>query len=87
MNYRKKQITDQLNQLLEYRYFNKKYLNEDVKFTMQPDGELKKILKMVDGKPEPLSDEEKNEIKDTKFKKEESVLKAIEKLNQKFGQM
>jgi len=83
MNYRKKQNTNQVNQLLEQRYFNKKFLNEDVKFTMGPN---KDIIKMVDGKPEELSDEEKKETQFIKTTDDNEILKVIEKLNQKFGQ-
>jgi len=85
MNYQKLKNSRQVNQLFEYRYFNQKFLNEDVRYSMQPDGDIKKIIKLVDGVPEQLTDEEITLTKGTEFKKEESVLKAIEKLNQKFG--
>jgi hypothetical protein len=83
MNHRKKQNTNQVNQLLEQRYFQNKFLNEDVKFTMGPN---KDIIKMVDGKPEELSDEEKKETQFIKTTDDNEILKVIEKLNQKFGQ-
>jgi hypothetical protein len=83
MNYRKKQNTNQVNQLLEQRYFQNKFLNEDVKFTMGPN---KEIIKMVGGKPEVLSDEEKKETQSLKTTEDAEVLKMVEKLNQKFGQ-
>lgn len=82
MNYRKSQNTKTSNQILEYRYFNKKHLNEDIKFTMDANKEIKK---MVDGKPEDISQEEKDEIKLGTTTDDVKILAAIEKLNQKFG--
>ena len=82
MNYRKSQITKMSNRILEYRHFNNKSLNEDVKFAIE--GE-KEILKMVDGKTEDLSQEKINEVKLNKTTDDPKILKMIEKLNQKFG--
>jgi hypothetical protein len=82
MNYRKLQNAKTSNQILEYRYFNEKHLNEDVKFTMDADKEIKKL---VDGKPEDLSQEEKDKIKLGTTTDDVKILAAIEKLNQKFG--
>ncbi len=83
MNYRKRQITTQANQLLEERYFKNKFLNESTNFTMLD----KKIIKTVDGKPVDLTPEEDIEISRIKTTDEdEGILKAIEKLNLKFGQ-
>jgi hypothetical protein len=85
MNYRKLQNSRLTNQLLEERYFNTKFLNEDVKFTMGPD---KKIIKMVDGKPEDLTDEEQKKILLYKTTDEDkNILKAIEKLNSFFDKI
>lgn len=82
MGYRKHLNTRQVNQLLEHHYFQKKAINEDVKFTM---GANKEIQKLVFGKPEDLTDDEKLEIKNLDKTTDEKVLTAIEKLNQKFG--
>ena len=85
MNYRKLQNSRLTNQLLEERYFNTKFLNEDVKFTMGPD---KKIIKMVDCKPEDLTDEEQKKILLYKTTDEDkNILKAIEKLNSFFDKI
>jgi len=83
MNYRKKENSRLTNQLLEYRYFKEKFINEDVKFTMDAD---KEIIKMIDGKPEELSSEEKKEV-DTLNKTTDDVkiLAAVDKLNTFFG--
>lgn len=82
MNYRKLQNTKTSNQILEYRYFSKKHLNEDVKFTMDAD---KEIIKMVDGKPEQLSQEEMDNVKLDKTTDDVKILAAVEKLNRLFG--
>lgn len=82
MTYRKHLITKEVNQLLEYHYFQKKAINEDVKFTMDAN---KNIQKMVFGKPEKLSDDEQKEIQSLDKTSDSKILSAIEKLNQKFG--
>jgi hypothetical protein len=85
MNYRKRQITTKVNQLLEERYFENKFLNEDTKFSM---GAGKKIIKTVDGKPVDLTPEEQEETKELdKTSDDPKILAAIEKLNQKFGKL
>jgi hypothetical protein len=84
MNYRKKENSRLTNQLLEERYFQNKFLNENTNFTM---GAGKKIIKTVNGKPEDLTDEEEVEISRIKTTDEDkNILAAIEKLNLKFGQ-
>jgi len=84
MNYRKKENSRLTNQLLEERYFQTKFLNEDTKFSMGAD---KKIIKTVDGKPEQLTPEEEELTKDLdKTTEDPKILAAIEKLNLKFGQ-
>jgi DNA-directed RNA polymerase specialized sigma subunit len=84
MNYRKRQITTQANQLLEERYFKNKFLNESTNFTMLD----KKIIKTVDGKPVDLTPEEQEETKELdKTSDDPKILAAIEKLNQKFGKL
>lgn len=84
MNYRKKENSKLTNQLLEERYYQNKFLNEDTKFSMGPS---KDIIKTVDGKPEDLTDEEQELTKDLdKTTEDPKILKAVELLNQKFGQ-
>jgi|APGre2960657404_1045060.scaffolds.fasta_scaffold20456_3 uncharacterized protein YnzC (UPF0291/DUF896 family) len=83
MNYRKKENSRLTNQLLEYRYFKEKYINEDVKFTMDAD---KEIIKIIDGKPEELSPEEQKEVeKLNKTTDDVKILAAVDKLNTFFG--
>jgi hypothetical protein len=83
MNYRKKENSKLTNQLLEYRYFKEKYINEDVKFTMDAD---KEIIKMIDGKPEELSPEEQKKVdKLNKTTDDVKILDAVNKLNTFFG--
>lgn len=85
MNYRKKENSRLTNQLLEERYFQTKFLNEDTKFSM---GAGKKIIKTVDGKPEELTPEEQEKTKElNKTSDDPKILAAIEKLNQKFGKL
>lgn len=84
MNYRKLQNSKLSNIILEQRYFEKKALKEDVKFTMGAD---KKIIKVVDGLPsKEISPEESEEISLIKTTDDdENILAAVEKLNRKFG--
>jgi hypothetical protein len=82
MNYQKLKNSRLSNKLLEYRYFQNKSLNESTNFTMSAD---KEIIKMVDGKPEPLNDKEKEKIKYFKTTDDVKILNAIEILNKKFG--
>lgn len=82
MNYRKLQNSRLSNQVLEYRYFKNKFLNEATNFTLNAD---KKIIKMVDGKPEELTPKEKEETEKYNTTSDEDAIKAIEKLNQLFG--
>jgi hypothetical protein len=83
MNYRKKENSRLTNQLLEYRYFKEKYINEDVKFTMDAD---KEIIKIIDGKPEELSPEEQKEVdRLNKTTDDVKILDAVNKLNSFFG--
>ena len=83
MNYRKLQNTRLTNQLLEERYFNTKFLNEDVKFTLGVDN---KIIKTDDqGKPTELSQEENNYISSQNANTPDSYKKLIDSLNSKFS--
>jgi hypothetical protein len=83
MNYRKKENSRLTNQLLEYRYFQNKFLNEGTNFTMNFD---KEIIKMVGEKPEELSPEEQKEVdKLNKTTDDKKILAAVDKLNSFFG--
>lgn len=84
MNYRKLQNSKLSNIILEQRYFEKKSLKEDVKFTMGAD---KKIIKVVDGLPsKEITPEESEEISLVKTTDDDkNILAAVEKLNRKFG--
>lgn len=81
MNYRKLQNSRLANRILEYRYLKNKSLNEGTNFTMND----KEIIKIVDGKPEDLTDEEKKEIKYIKTTDDKKILDAVKILNDKFG--
>jgi len=81
MNYRKLQNSRLANKVLEYRYLKNKSLNEGTNFTMND----KEIIKIVDGKPEDLTDEEKKEIKYIKTTDDKKILDAVKILNAKFG--
>jgi len=84
MNQRQKELIRQKNILSELTYFEKKYLNEDVKFTMGAD---KKIIKMVNVLPsKDITPEESSDISLVKTTDDdENILAAVEKLNRKFG--
>ncbi len=82
MNYRKLQNSRLTNQLSEYRYFKNKSLTESTNFTKNFKNE---IIKMVDGKPEDLTDEEKKEVGSLDKTNDNKIIAAIEKLNLKFG--
>ena len=84
MNQRQKELIRQKNILSEQAYFEKKYLNEDVKFTMGAD---KKIIKVVNKLPsKDITPEESSEISLVKTTDDdENILAAVEKLNRKFG--
>ena len=84
MNQRQKELIRQKNILSEQAYFEKKYLNEDVKFTMGAD---KKIIKVVNGLPsKDITPEESSEISLVKTTDDdENILAAVKKLNRKFG--
>ena len=82
MNYRKLQNSRLTNQLSEYRYFKNKSLTESTNFTKNFKNE---IIKMVDGKPEDLTDEEKKEVGSLDKTSDNKIIAAIEKLNLKFG--
>jgi len=81
MNYRKLQNSRLTNQLSEYRYFKNKSLTESTNFTKNFKNE---IIKMVDGKPEDLTDEEKKEVGSLDKTNDNKIIAAIEKLNLKF---
>ncbi len=81
MNYRKLQNSRLSNRILEYRYLKNKSLNEGTNFTMND----KEIIKIVDGKPEDLTDEEKKEIQYIKTTDDNRILDAVKILNAKFG--
>ena len=81
MNYRKLQNSRLSNRILEYRYLKNKSLNEGTNFTMND----KEIIKIVDGKPEDLTDEEKKEIQYIKTTNDKKILDAVKILNAKFG--
>jgi hypothetical protein len=81
MNYRKLQNSRLSNRILEYRYLKNKSLNEGTNFTMND----KEIIKIVDGKPEDLTDEEKKEIQYIKTTDDKRILDAVKILNAKFG--
>ena len=81
MNYRKLQNSRLSNRILEYRYLKNKSLNEGTNFTMND----KEIIKIVDGKPEDLTDEEKKEIQYIKTTDDKRILDAVKILNSKFG--
>ena len=50
MNYRKKQNSKMSNILSEYRYFQNKFLNEDVTYQMTPNGNTEEtfVIKAID---------------------------------------
>ncbi len=81
MNYRKLQNSKLSNKILEYRYFKNKSINESTSFTMND----QEIIKMVDGKPEDLTDEEKKEVESLDKTTDDKIVKALEKLNSRFG--
>ncbi len=81
MNYRKLQNSKLSNKILEYRYFKNKSINESTNFTMND----QEIIKMVDGKPEDLTDEEKKEVESLDKTTDDKIVKALEKLNSRFG--
>ena len=81
MNYRKLQNSRLSNRILEYRYLKNKSLNEGTNFTMND----KEIIKIVNGKPEDLTDEEKKEIQYIKTTNDKRILDAVKILNAKFG--
>jgi hypothetical protein len=85
MNYRKLQNTRLTNQLLEERYFNTKFLNEDVKFTLGVDNKIIKTDSDNQGKPTDLSQEENNYISSQNANTPEEYKKLIDSLNSKFS--
>lgn len=85
MNYRKLQNTRLTNQLLEERYFNNKFLNEDVKFTLGVDNKIIKTDTNNQGKPTELSQEENDFISKQNANTPDDYKKLIDKLNTTFG--
>ena len=85
MNYRKLQNTRLTNQLLEERYFNTKFLNEDVKFTLGPENKIIKTDTDNEGKPTELSQEENNFISSQNVNTPSDYKKLIDSLNSKFS--
>lgn len=85
MNYRKLQNTRLTNRLLEERYFNTKFINEDVKFTLGVDNKIIKTDSDNQGKPTDLSQEENNYISSQNANTPEEYKKLIDNLNTKFS--
>ena len=85
MNYRKLQNTRLTNQLLEERYFTKKSINEDVKFTLGVDNKIIKTDTNNQGKPTELSQEENDFISKQNANTPDDYKKLIDKLNTTFG--
>lgn len=84
MNHRKKQNTNEVNRLLEQRYFQNKFLNEDTNYQVTPDMDdtSKKTIKAIeDGVPRELTPEEIKIIGEKPLSQDEAIAKLKELQN------